>query len=275
MSARYFAAALAALVSLTALHGCSDDEPEPASGVKSADVPAGTTPEETASPEVPTPASDPDLPFHGDVRAFVEAITSNNTASIDNAFDLTIEGSLAHAYAIYLAIVSGSEFGTQEQAAVTSIDGGFKACYPSAPDDCDEFTNFDGFDGLIVDLAVNGEPLRGNILIGHDKPQRAGGLGTIELVAARVTTDGNLFVVLKVRSAAHRIQTASASSLHRNSDGRQIEANGSLFGPSELGPRSSGTVLISYPGSELGGTLTFPLYADDLSVEQAVTIQLK
>jgi hypothetical protein len=286
MSIRPYTAALAALACLTALSACSDDKAEPASGDNSADVATGTTTEEPTSTaestpaEEPTPTADPDLPSDDDLQAFVEAITSTNTAGVEDAFELTAEGSLAHAYVTYLAgnvtaLVSGGDSGMLEQVTVTGIDDGFKACTPSAPNDCDEFTNFEGQDGLIVDLAVNGKPLRGNIVVGDGKPVRAGDLGTIELVAARVNRDGNLFVVLDVRSAAQPVQVGWGSSSYRNENGRQVEADGRVFGPLELGPDSLGTVLVSYLGSELGGVLTFPLFADDFSNEQAVTFHLK
>ncbi|KAA1424319.1 hypothetical protein [Nocardioides antri] len=239
-----------------------------------------TVSEGDGATEETSATGDPNLPSNEDLQAYVEATTSDTVGEIEDSLRFTAKGSLAHAYATYLvgnstAVISSGDAGLMEQATVTPIENGFEACYPSEPNDCNEYTDFEGENGLIVDHKVNGEPLRGNVIVGDGKPQQAGNLGTIELVAARVNSEGNLFVVLNVRSASQPVQVGWGSSSYRNKDGRQVESEGSgVFGPLELGPDSLGTVRVAYANSDLGGTLTFPLFADDFYNEQAVTFQL-
>ena len=172
---------LALLLPLGPVAGCSDDEPEPATG--------------------------PGLPSQADLKSYFEAIVSADVDELAQVqADVAADRYLAQGYAAYdgeFAVAAAAVGQTGEPADVEEVDGGFKACVGNSSDQCATWTDLEGEDGKLTDFDINGIEL-GDLLVDltDQPPIEAAGLYRVQPdYAYRQPKSGKLFVLCTVTAS--------------------------------------------------------------------------
>jgi hypothetical protein len=169
---------LALLLPLGLLAGCSDDEPEPATG--------------------------PGLPSQAALKSYFEAIVSADADELAKVqADVTADGTLAQAYAAYdgeFAVAAAAVGETGQPPDVEEVDGGFKACAGDSPGQCATWTDLEGKDGKLTDFDINGIELSELLVdLTGQRPIKSAGLYRVQPdYAYRQPTSGKLYVVCTV-----------------------------------------------------------------------------
>jgi predicted small lipoprotein YifL len=273
--------AATALLTAFALTGCGEDPvTKPATGDNNADTVSESTTDQTDASSTPDEPEEPELPTDEQVETLVVAVASRDAGELKDAIGLTKPGSLANAYVSYVAaavdaLIDGGQ-STGYEVTTSKVDGGYKACFPDEPDrECLTLADFEGEDGLLVDMTVDGKALRGTIVEGSKAAKSSGALGKVEFLYGRANSDG-VWVVMKMSSNDQPVNFGPYESTYRTSEGRQVTASSDgVIGPTSLAANSTATVAVLYQSVDLGGQVTMPVYSEDYTGDESVTFATK
>ncbi len=154
----------------------------------------------------PEPATGPGLPSQARLASYFGAITGGDVDALTQVqSEVTADGSLAHAYAAYVAasLTAATTAGVQNDATdVEEVDGGFKACLGGSSDQCATWTDLRGQGGRLTDFDINGIEL-GDLLVDltGQAPIRSKSLYEVQPdYAYRQPRSGRLYVVCTLRA---------------------------------------------------------------------------
>jgi hypothetical protein len=212
------------------------------------------------------PSADQALPPAADVEAYFAAVASYDPALLENAVDDTEPGSVAAAYAGYLAALSQAAIDSGDPvpgAEITATADGFKACGGTGgPADCVEWAGFQGHGGKLIDFTINGTSLDDRIVAGDGTPQSAGGLATVTMdYAYQSVQSDDLFVVVEV-DATEDVTIRSEAATYRPADGPQVHTS-RYVGRTGAPAGSTATVVLVFSQMAVGGTVDLTLVSAD------------
>jgi hypothetical protein len=229
---------LALLLPVGLVAGCSDDDPEPATG--------------------------PGLPSQADLKAYFEAITSADVDELTKVqTDVAADGSPAQAYAAYdaeFSAVAEAVGQAGEPADVEEVDGGFKACVGESSDQCATWTDLRGKDGRLTDFDINGIDL-GDLLVDltGQAPITSPGLYEVQPdYAYRQPKSGRLFVLCTVTASDVPLSPGRGSYIESDVILKGVEAPS----PKTIDAGTSSAVVLAFPDAQdvkLDGQITFDL----------------
>jgi hypothetical protein len=237
---------LALLLPLGLVAGCSDDEPEPATG--------------------------PGLPAQAELKSYFEAIVSADADELAKVqADVTADGSLAQAYAAYdgeFAVASGAAEQSGEPADVEEVDGGFKACVGDSSDQCATWTDLQGKDGKLTDFEINGIELSDLLVdLTDQRPIESAGLYRVQPdYAYRQPKSGRLFVLCTVTASDVPLSPKPGTYIEEDVILNGVKAPGAH----PIGAGSSSPVILAFADAQdvkLDGQITFDLKLGDQATE--------
>jgi hypothetical protein len=237
---------LALALPLGLVAGCSDDDPQPASG--------------------------PGLPSQAALRDYFEAIVSADADELAKVqADVTADGSLAQAYAAYdgeFAAAAAAAGQTSEPPDVEEVDGGFKACVGDSSDQCATWTDLEGKDGKLTDFDINDIEL-GDLLVDltSQPPIESAGLYTVQPdYAYRQPKSGTLFVLCTVTAADVPLSPKPGTYIEQDQILKGVEAPS----PETVDAGTSSPVILAFADAQdvkLDGQVTFDLVLGDQATE--------
>lgn len=232
-----------------------------------------TDPTVDAASEEP---ADPDLPSNEDLEKYVKAIASEKVATLQEAKPLVEEGSAAAGYLEYLthsvnAQIDGGVYVSDVAGKAKPIDGGFEVCY-LGEEDCNEYTNFVGEEGKIVDFDVSDKPVSQRLVMGDNQIDETFGGATVELVAAYMNAANSHLII------SYNLQTGNEEldmplSTYRSADGRQSQSEMD-YGMYTLAPDSKSSYVAYFPGASLDGEVHLDFYSSVNFQEDTIIFEI-
>jgi hypothetical protein len=237
---------LALLLPVGLVTGCSDDEPDPATG--------------------------PGLPSQADLKAYFEAITSADVDELTRVqTEIAADGSLAQAYAAYdgeFATAAAAAGQAGQPADVEAVDDGFKACVGDSADQCATWTDLRGKDGRLTDFDINGIEL-GDLLVDltGQPPIESDGLYTVQPdYAYRQPKSGTLFVLCTVTASDVPLSPRPGTYIEQDVILKGVEAPS----PETIDAGTSGPIVLAFADAQdvkMDGQVTFDLELGDQATE--------
>lgn len=225
--------------------------------------------------DTPTPAKKAQ---DADIEAYFDALASWDPAKAKRAAGMAAPHSDAWAYATYV----GADAQTQidggkppKPFVVTRTDSGLKACprKVSAAHPCAMITRIRTMKGRVSSFSVDGEGLRGRLLIGTGALKQVGPLGTAKLLAAYQRRE-SLVAVFELSSESEGF-FLSTDTHYLSVDGRQTNAtDGGWAGPRGLAEGVKANKLMSFRNAKLGGTIVLDAFADNAAEVANVSFDL-
>lgn len=206
----------------------------------------------------------PEAPSNDEVRAYFEAVWSADATKTKEAIEMAAPGSKAAAYATYLAGNAQADLDAGQTRSgmleVEDVAGGFKQCetLDNGSDACTEATDIKHVDGKVANFSTGGSPIGDRLVLGNDKSESLGDLGTAKLIAAYRTASGDLFAVFELKSNIDGLGI-NYDTNYVAPDGRQTQT-GRVTSPSELGNGSLANATIVFQGAEFGGKINLNVY---------------
>jgi len=237
---------LALVLPLGLVAGCSEDKAEPATG--------------------------PGLPSQAALKSYFEAIVSTDPDQLAKAqADVTVDGSLAQAYAAYDGEFAGAVAAvgqTGEHADVEEVDGGSKACIGNSSNQCATWTDLQGQDGKLTDFDINGIELSDLLvdLTGQPPIESAGLYAVQPDYAYRQPKSGKLFVLCTVTASDLPLSPKPGTYIEQD----QILDGVDGPGPTTVEAGTSSPVILAFADAqdvELDGQVTFDLKLGDQTSE--------
>ena len=237
---------LALLLPLGLVAGCSDEEPEPATG--------------------------PGLPSQAALTSYFEAIVSGDADELAKVqTDVAADGSLAQAYAAYNAdfsVAAASVDQTGEPPDVEEVDGGFKACIGNSPDQCATWNDLEGKDGRLTDFDINGVEL-GDLLVDltAQPPIESAGFYKVQpTYAYRQPKSGGLYVLCTVTASDVPLSPQPGIYI----EGAQTFEGVDAPSPETVEAGTSSPIILAFADTQdakLDGQVTFELKLGDQATE--------
>lgn len=255
----------AAVLSMTlfALSACGGDD---------------TPSEETKNGKADTVSQD-EKAASDNIDKYFELIGQNTEKSFADAAALAAPDSVAFAYATYLAEGAATENAdgiVSEPEKYPKTKKGFKICDLDGDgdsSDCSYYSDFETTGGKIASFSANDISLKGRIVLGTGDPITAGDLATVRFQSAYQSPFSNtLFVHIEVKSKDQAIATGVGSADYRRPNGRQV-TSAEYSGDYEVGEDSLVTNTLSFPGSEIGGEVSFDI--TDTNYDEIIPIKFK
>jgi hypothetical protein len=249
--ARLLTAGVTALLVGTMV-GCSSGPDATTVGDKK--VPSVAQSDSSSATPSPAVSTDPDAI---DIGTYMKAVASEDPDTQRKAVKGVAAGSPAAVYLMHQANVAEAilDGGDQDPDQTSSPKGGgYDLC--AADGSCIQFTKFEkDAAGRLVSFAVNDNPVADLVSQGNGKSVRAGGAQFTFLTAYKSQASNALFVVLKVRTGANKLDLNIFSATYRDPSGKQREA-GSAGGPAELAADSNALTFSAFVGVKPGGVMT-------------------
>lgn len=243
---------------------CNGDSPKTSPGGTDASTASTTT----------SPSAD-------DVRAFFEALASNDVATMESASRLAAPESMAalylqHQTALAVALRDG---GTEAHPADRlEVKGdAFETCATSkGQEECATYGAIETKGSQVSSFTVDGKDLRGRLLAGGPKWFRVGDLAEVRVITAYQGVKGDLFIALDLRNTTSQGSVAVESrTAYRTPEGRQVQLGGQS-GPTSVQPDSTAHLAVAFSAADLGGDLRLQLFEESGgSRSAAVEISLR
>lgn len=237
----------------------------------------GTTPsKETKDAKVDT-VSQSEKDASDNIDKYFEFIGKSTETSFNQAAKLAAPDSVAYAYATYLAqqAVDGSESDPQE---FPKSKKGFKICDLNGDgdaSDCAYYSDFETESGKIASFSANDVSIKGRIVMGTGDPVKAGDLATVRFLSAYQSPfSDTLFINIEVKSKDEAISTGVGDADYRRLNGRQV-TSADYTGDYEIDSDSLVSNTISFPGSEIGGQVSFDINDKDYNRSFKVKFKTK
>jgi hypothetical protein len=236
----------ALLLSLGLVAGCSEDEPEPATG--------------------------PGLPSQAALKSYFEAIVSSDTDKVAKVqADVAADGSLAQGYAAYVGefgVAAAAVGQTGQPVDVEAVDGGFKACIGDSSDQCATWTELEGKDGKLTDFDINGIELSDLLVdLTAQPPIESAGLYRVQPdYAYRQPKSGKLFVLCTVTASDVPLSPKPGTYIEEDQILDGVEAPS----PETIDAGTSSPIILAFPDAQdvkLDGQITFDLKLGDQATE--------
>lgn len=226
--------------------------------------------------ETVEPTADPEMPTNDELLAFVEAIASEKTASLEEAESLVQEESPAAGYLKYYAhninaqIDAGIYF-SDVSSTVEEVDGGFSSCSDVLGEkECIEYTEFEGKDGLLVNFEVEGRNLEDRLVMGSGEAVPGVAGSELEFISAYMNaSDSHLIVSYDMTSGGSGLEMPAIS--YRGEDGRQSQAE-EHYGSWSLAPDSKSSYVAYFPNASLGGEIHVEMWTSDVYEDMTVVL---
>lgn len=192
-------------------------------------------------------------PSQEDLDRFFDSVASAEPERLQKALAMTADGSNAEAWLrMYRArSLASQQAGEPWTAAnVTTTGQRYKLCRKN---DCDVF-GVKARGDRIADLTINGNGLKGRIILGSRKPYPVEGLVTLRLIGSyKLISTGDL--VIAVEAVAHADVTLGwTSDAYVGPDGVQGSPSATT-GTSTLRNGATGTYVYTIPDAKIGGDL--------------------
>jgi hypothetical protein len=241
--------ALTALATLLALSAC------------------GGTPTTTADPDkvqASTAPADSKSEPEADVKAYFEAVWSEDVAERKSAIDMAAPGSHAAAYATYLAAsaqATADAGGGSAKVDPTfrATDEGFEECSTVDGEKyCTTATDIEVLDGKVASFSTDGSPIGERLVLGNGKAKQLGSMGSATLLAAYRTGKGVLWTIFEIKSNVAGLGI-NYDTFYVAPNGRQTQQGGSTA-PASLGKGALANAAVGFDGAEFGGTVHLNVY---------------
>lgn len=246
--------AVAVLLTITA---CGDGD-DPASD------PGPPTPSASASAEADDSASSAPAPelSSKQIESHLTDLFSQDPRLISRAMEMTAPGSTAETYTTFrLASANSNLDGGYPQDAWAVSMGTEEAEACPTDGECTTINDFELVDGQLAGYSLNGRALDKRLVMGNMKKLPVAGAGTVQfLVAYRTASDDALVVAVRLQAGSSGLSILD--SFYRAKTGRQT-ASENISGPPDLGPDSSATYTMAFPGAQPGGTATARVYVNN------------
>lgn len=248
------------LAGFLALAGCSSSP----TSTPAEDATANIVQSEESDAQSAPQSEEPVGPSEADLQAYFGALATDNPPEIAEAASLAAPGSIAYAYATYLAAAqqASRDAGLQANPGTSSpIENGFEMCPVTVTEDnpCVEYTNIQHDGDKVADFDVNGQSLHGRLSLGSGEVKPLGELASMELIASYKTASGHVVGVFEVRSQSDGL---SMWATYVAPDGRQQDMV-AVNGPSMLSNGALANYMFWFEGAEFGGTIKVEGLSDD------------
>jgi len=271
---RCFAGALTVVAVVVAGAGCAGE------GDRVTDVRVEPS-QDDAEPEAGVPTSQDDAEAEGGVPtavfAYMAAFKSRDATAMEQMRAFASPGSPADLYASY-QIQRARAFPQEPPDDVEArTDGTVKACtsQPNGSQDCAIYSDFQlDADGRLQSFSIDGLTIEGR-LAGTGDPVVADGV-TATLSAAYRSGQGSVWVFVDlVNDRNAGIVVAGDASPYVTPDGGQtMPAEGVERGPT-IPPHETGTVVLRFDSSEIGGSLDLKVLTDDAGTEIVLPVPVE
>ena len=166
---------------------------------------------------------------------------------------------------------------TVEPEKLPKSDKGFKLCGLKREDDsdCAYYSDFETEGGKIASFSANETSLNGRVVLGMGNPIKAGDLARVRFLSAYQSPfSDTLFINVEIKTSDQAVSTGIGSADYRRPNGRQVTTAG-YEGDYEIGADSLVTNYMTFPGSEIGGELSFDVNDSDYNQTQKIKIKTK
>lgn len=272
---------VAAVVILGAAAGCSDGRNGwGTANETSTPLPtvtrAGDDPTETADADETAVETPDEMTRAGNAIAdVVAALADTDPETLRSALESTEEDSLAYTYLAHRANIfeAGLDGGQQlwPPRTVEQIEDGFRLCDIVDSTICTDITWFEWSDAGVTEFLIDGERLEGRLAAGAGSTATSGTVTAEFLTSYLSIQSGALFVTVSVASGDGPAEVMTYSATYRSPDGRQRRV-ADFYGPWQLGPSSTATVALAFPGVEPGGSVTIEVAEDGHVNDQGLAI---
>jgi hypothetical protein len=252
--------------------GCSGEN-DPAITVQttSGEVTTSTTEEASTTSEATTTTT---LPAAEAVRDYFELVEASDGGL--GAVDRAAPGSPAAAYAQVQAAEATAfiQAGTPRVPFDVTVedDGSIRSC-PEQGGTSADCVVFDDFvvtpDGLLSEFTVQGRSIAGRVVGATGASAQGRGATATLLGAFEYNTQAGLGVLLEIRAGDAVVLPPSPSSAsYVSADGAQFQGGfDSIGGFNDVQPGAAVTVMLSFGGGVIGGSVTFDLCSEDFSCD--------
>jgi len=202
--------------------------------------------------------------------------------SFKEAASIAAPDSVAFAYATHLGFLAetdtASGTSTAEPETFPKSAKGFKICDLNGDgdkSDCSYYSDFETTAGKIATFSADGKPMKDRIVLGTGGPIKAGDLATVRFVSAYQSPFSNaLFVTVEIKTKDVAVETGVGSADYRRPNGRQATA-ADYAGDYQIGAKSLMTNYMIFPGSEIGGQVSFDVNDADYNTTSKVSFKTK
>lgn len=215
------------------------------------------------------------------IDKYFELIGTASEASLKEAASIAAPDSVAGAYAThlqYLAVTNNAAGYPVESEKLPKSDKGFKLCDLNGDDDrsdCAYYSDFETEGGKIASFSANEKSLKGRVVLGAGDPIKAGDLARVRFLSAYQSPfSDTLFINVEVKSFDQAVSTGVGSADYRRPNGRQVTTSG-YEGDYEIGADSLVTNYMTFPGSEIGGEVSFDVNNSDYNQTHKIKIKTK
>lgn len=211
---------------------------------------------------------------------YFKLIGEDTEDSLKEAASIAAPDSVAFAYATHLGFLAETDNAagtpTTEPQKFPKSAKGFKICDINGDgdtSDCSYYSDFETTAGKIATFSANGKPLKDRVVLGTGGPMKAGDLATVRFVSAYQSPFSNsLFVTVEIKTNSQAVETGVGEADYRRPNGRQATA-ANYVGDYEIGADSLMTNYIIFPGSEIGGQVSFDV--NDVGYNQTSKVTFK
>lgn len=236
----------ALVVSFLALAGCSNAPlSAPTDSATAAVARSSNTPTSEPQSEEASPSGE-------ELKAYFEALATDDPNRMLDAKDLAAPDSNAEAYAIYLSASAQAQRdgGLQKPPSNASkIEGGFSLCpaVVATGEGCFKYTNIEHDGDRIANFNAGGTPISDRLALGNGKSQPLGEIGQAKLIASYKTISDNVAIVFEVVSKSNGLFLVAT---YVAPNGRQSESAASN-GPMNLSYGSFDNYVFYFEGPSL------------------------
>ena len=255
---------VAIAIAVAVAAGCSSGS----SNVQTVESPEPVGPTATTTTVEPSPTAQADTAANA-ANQYVVFFAKGDPASIAKMIPLTEPGSVAHAYAIHQRAVAQAQRagGAADlgQGPAIPADTGYKLCDPDATSNCTVYDDFKALqNGKLVSFTVNGQPIEKRLISSKERDPQVLAAVSVQLISAyRTITTDNLLVTFEVKNGTKgEITVASYDSQYVDAAGQQAKAAENA-GLTDLQSGAATVLLSSFPGVDVGGTITLEVFDGD------------
>lgn len=209
------------------------------------------------------------------IADLVAALVDTNPETLRTALESTEQDSLAYHYLahranLYEAALDGGQL-LWPPRTVAEIEDGFRLCDTVDATVCTDLTWFEWSDAGVTEFLVDGERLEGRLSAG-DTSTVTSGTVTAEFLTSYLSIQSDaLFVTMRVSSGDAPAELMTHAATYRSPDGGQRRV-ADFYGPMALGPASSATVALAFPGVEPGGSVTIDVAEAGYVNDEGLTV---